>query len=171
MPNQAAASVNVHECSWAEMKVTINVPGGATFEIFDLEAWKWARKLERGESRGLSGGRPMKRTRGSASYEASATATRSGWMQLVEAIETAALALGQTRGDRVIIGGIEFDALIQHSPLGDSRIYAVKLTGCSLDGDSSDMKQGNEADMIELTLNPIEIATKSGVTGNWVVLA
>jgi hypothetical protein len=170
MPNLASASVNVHECSWADMKCNISVPGGGSVEVFDLEGFKWGRKLDVGESRGLSGGRPMKRTRGAASYEASATATRGGWMQLIEALESAAEELGLVRADRVIIGAVEFDVLLQHSPLGDARVYAAKLTGCRLLGDSSDMKQGNEADMIELTLNPIEIATKS-TTGKWLVIA
>jgi len=168
--NQAAASVNVHECSWADLEATINVPGGATMGIVDTEAWKWSRKLEVGESRGTSGGRPMKRTRGSVSFEGSATASRGGWMLLLEALEIAAEALGQTRGNQVVLGGVSFDVLLQHTPLGDTRIYTAKLSGCRLLGDSSDMKQGNDADMIELTLNPIEIATKSA-TGKWLVLA
>ena len=91
-------------------------------------------------------------------------------MLMLEAIEAAAITLGLVRDDKVIIGGVDFDVTLQHTPLGDTRIYMVKLTGCSLDGDSSDMKQGNEADLIELTLNPLEIATKSS-TGNWLVIA
>lgn len=145
------------------------MPGGATFSIKDVEGWKWARKNERGESRG-TGGRQKKRTKGKPTHEGSATATRGGWMQLLEAIEAAAVELGNVRGDEVIIGGIDFDVLLQHSPLGDPRVYATKLRGCSLDGDSSDMKQGSEADMIELVLNPISIATKSA-TGKWLVIA
>jgi hypothetical protein len=170
MTNQAAASVNVHECSWADLTATINIPGGPTVEIVDFEGIKWSIKLEVGESRGLSGGRPMKRTRGSASYEGSASISRGGYVVLVEAIEAAAEATGLTRGDQVIIGGIAFDLLLQHSPLGDSRIYAVKMSGCRLLGASNDMKQGNEADMIEVTVNPIEVSTKSS-TGKWLVYA
>jgi len=169
MADISSASVNVHECSWADLTANLISPGGATVPILDFEGVKWSRKNERGESRGTSG-RVKKRTRGSPSCEASATASRGGWMLLLEAIETAALELGLVRDDKVIIGGVDFDLLLQHTPLGDSRIYCVKLTGCSLDGDSSDMKQGNEADMIELVLNPLEIATKSA-TGNWLVLA
>jgi hypothetical protein len=169
MADQSSASVNVHECSWADIQVTLNVPGGANVPVVDIEGWKWERKNERAISMGTSG-RPKKRTRGAPSYAASATATRGGWMMMIEEIEKAAEALGQVRGDQVIIGGIDFDVLIQHTPLGDSRIYAVKLKGCSLDGDSSDMKQGNEADMIELVLNPLEIATKSS-SGKWLVIA
>ena len=169
MPNQAAPSVNGHESSWADIAVSFNVPGGATVGLVDIEGIKWDRKVEVGESRGTSGGRPMKRTRGSASYEASATMTRSGVETLREAIEVAAVAEGLTRDNRVAISGISFDILIQHTPLGDDRIYEVKLSGCRYLGDSNDNKQGNEADMVELNLNPIEIATKSS-TGAWIVL-
>ena len=168
--NQAFESVNVQECSWADLAATINIPGGATFSILDFEGFKWARKLERGESRGLSGGRPRKRTRGSASYEGAASASRGGWMQLTEALEVAAETLGDTRGNEVVLSGVTFDLMLQHSPLGDSRIYSVKMFGCSFDGDSSDMKQGNEAEIIELTMTPLKIATKSA-SGKWIVIA
>ncbi|OFX05628.1 MAG: hypothetical protein A3E78_14490 [Alphaproteobacteria bacterium RIFCSPHIGHO2_12_FULL_63_12] len=161
--------MNGHECSFADIKVHFNVPGGATVAIVDLEGIKWDRKVEFGESRGTSGGRVMKRTRGQVSYEASATVTRAGCEQLKEAIEVAALAAGETRGNQVIISGVAFDILIQHTPFGDSRIYEAKLSGCRYSGDGSDSKQGNEPDMIELNLSPIEISTKSS-TGAWIVL-
>ena len=169
MPNQAFPSVNGHECSWADIAITFNLPGGATTPVVDIEGIKWSRKVEVAESRGTSGGRPMKRTAGSVDYEASATLTRSGAEKMKEALETAASAAGTVRANQIIISAVGFDLLIQHTPLGDSRIYTAKLSGCRFLGDSSDMKQGNEADMIELTLNPIEIATKS-ITGNWIVL-
>ena len=169
MPNQAFPSVNEHECSWADIAVTFNIPGGQTTGIVDLEGIKWSAKVDVGESRGTSGGRVMKRTAGAETLEASATVTRSGCAQLIEGIELAAVAVGQTRGDRVVISGISFDILVQHTPLGVSRIYTTKLSGCRFLGDSNDMKQGNDADMIELTLNPIEVARKSA-TGRWIVL-
>lgn len=170
MANEAYASVNVHECSWADLTVTINVIDSAEVKVTDLEACKWGGKVEVGESRGLSGGRRMKRTRGSVTCEGSATATRSGWMALLEALEVAALAKNLKRGDRVPISLVEFDVLFQHTPLGDSRIYVTKMTGCRLLDHGSDMKQGNEADVIELNLDPMEVATKSTTTGNWLVL-
>lgn len=169
MANQAFPSVQGHECSWADIAVTLNVPSGATIGLVDLEGIKWSRKVEVGESRGTSGGRVMKRTAGSESDEASASMTRSGVAQLVEALEVAAISAGTVRGNEVIISGVGFDILIQHTPLGDSRIYTTKLSGCRFLGDSDDMKQGNDADMIELTLNPIRIATLSA-TGSWIVL-
>ncbi len=169
MPNLAAPSVNGFESSWAEIAVTFNIPEGATVGLVDLEGIKWTRKVEVAESRGTSGGRPMKRTRGSVSYEASASITRSGHAILLEALEVAAESAGLVRADKVMISGVTFDILIQHSPLGDLRIYEAKLSGCRLLGDDNDNKQGNEADMLELTLNPLEIATKSS-SGAWIVL-
>lgn len=167
--NQAFPSVQEHEVSWADIACTFNVPGGQTVPLLDIEGIKWSAKVDVGESRGASGGRVMKRTAGQEALEASASMTRSGWSQLMEALESAAVSANQVRGDRVIISGISFDILVQHTPLGASRIYTVKLSGCRFLGDSSDMKQGNEADVIELTLNPLEVARKSS-TGKWIVL-
>ncbi len=169
MPNQDFASVNGHESSWADIAATFNIPGGATVGLVDLEGIKWSSKVEVGSSRGTSGGRVMKRTAGAEDVEASATMTRSGVAVLIEGLEVAAVAAGSVRGNSVIISGVSFDILIQHTPLGDSRIYTTKLSGCRYLGDSDDMKQGSDADMIELTLNPIRIARKSA-TGRWIEL-
>ena len=168
--NQAFPTVDGDECSWADIAVTFNVPGGATVPLVDLEAIKWSGKVEVGSTSGTSGGRVMKTTAGSETSEASATLTRSGAALLMEGLEVAALALpGAVRGNEVIISGVRFDILIQHTPLGSTRIYTTKLSGCRYLGDSNDMKSGNDADMIELTLNPIKIARKSA-TGRWLVL-
>jgi hypothetical protein len=170
MANQAFPSVNEHECSWADIAVNFNIPGGAEVPLVDLEAVSWGRTIERGKSRGTSGGRPMKKTAGSVDYEASITLTRSGHAMFMEALEAAALSVPElVRGDRVIISGVSFDIVVQHTPLGASRIYTAKISGCTYDGDSSDMSEGSEADTLEITLDPLEIATKSS-SGNWIVL-
>jgi hypothetical protein len=170
MANQAFPNVNGDVCSWADIAVEMNVPGGATVGLVDLEGIKWSDKVEVGEQRGTSGGRVMGQTAGSLSTEASATLSRAGAVQLIEAIEVAALSLpGAVRGNEVIISGVRFDILIQHTPLGSTRIFEAKLSGCRFLGRSHDLKQGNEADMVEITLNPIKVAEKSA-TGNWIVL-
>jgi hypothetical protein len=169
MANQALPSVNGHAASWADLVCTMNVPEGATVGLVDLEAINWSRSVEVGELRGTSGGRPMSRTAGSVSYEGACTLSKTGHAMLMEALEVAAEAAGLTRGNQVIISGVSFDVLLQHTPLGDSRIYTTKLSGCRYLGDSGDSSQGNEAEVIEITLNPIEIATKSA-TGKWIVL-
>jgi hypothetical protein len=169
MPNLAFPSVNEHECSWADIAVTFNVIGGQTIKLVDLEGIKWSAKVEVGSSSGTSGGRVMKRTAGSEAVEASATVTRSGMVQIIEGLEAAAVAANQIRGDQVIISGVSFDILVQHTPLGVDRIYTNKLVGCRYLGDSDDMKQGNEADVLELTLNPMQVLRKSS-TGRWITL-
>lgn len=170
MANQAFPNVNGNACSWADIQVTLNVPGGADAPLFDLEAIKWSDKVEVGERRGTSGGRVMETTAGQLSSEATATISRSGATQFIEALEVAARLLpGAIRGNRIAISGVRYDILIQHTPLGTERIYEAKLSGCRFLGRSHDLKQGNEADMVEITLNPIEIAEKSA-TGDWIVL-
>lgn len=171
MPIQSSAeSINVHEASWADLEISLDIPNGPTLTLLDFEGIKWSTKVDVAETRGARG-RPKKRTRGAPSYEASATASRAGWMQVSEALEAAAIALGLQEGDQVNIGAVAFNVLLQHQPLGDSRVYAVKLTGCRLLGESSDSKQGADAEMIEVTLNPLLIAKQSNVTKNWIVLA
>lgn len=170
MANQAFPNVNGDVCSWADIGCTLNVPGGAEAPLFDLEGIKWSDKVEVGEQRGTSGGRVMGTTAGSLSTEASMTISRLGAIQFIEALEVAAAALpNAVRGNRVRISGVRFDILIQHTPLGTERIFTAKLSGCRFLGRSHDLKQGNEADMVEITLNPIEIAELSA-TGNWIVL-
>lgn len=168
--NQAYPNVNGNICSWSDIGITINVPGGAAAPLLDFEALKWSDKVEVGEQRGTSGGRVMGTTAGQLSSEATATIARKGATQLLEALEAAAASLpGAVRGNRIAISGVRYDILVQHTPLGDDRIYEAKLSGCRFLGRSHDLKQGNEADMVEIILNPIECAEKSS-TGNWIVL-
>lgn len=169
MPNQAFPSVNGHECSWADISVDLNIPGAQAIAIVDLESIKHSGKVDVGESRGTSGGRPMKRTAGSATYEASASLTRSGLVTLITAIADAAKQAGAVRGNEVIISAVSFDVLIQHTPLGDTNIYVTKLGGCRLLEDTEDLKQGNDADVIEVTLNPLTRSRKLP-NGDWAVL-
>jgi hypothetical protein len=153
MSNQAYPSINDVAPSWADIQTTFSVSGGDLLEMIDYSGIKWSRKVEVGEQRGASGGRVMARTTGQGSNEASATFYRSGLRKLLKALVKNA----QTRGNQKIISGVGFDILIQHTPQGEDEIYTTKLKGCRYLGDSDDMKEGNEADKIEVTLNPIEI--------------
>lgn len=153
MAQQAYPNVNGFACSWADISVTANVDGGALLDMADLAAIKWSRKLEIGEQKGTSGGRAMARTAGEASQEASCTLYRSGLRNLVKAL----MAKAPSRGNQKRIGVVSFDVVIHHTPIVESEIYTTKLKGCRYLGDSDDMKEGNEADKIEVTLNPIEI--------------
>ncbi len=171
MANQSAPNVNGDVCSWADIGLSIDVPGAAEAPIFDFSGIKWSDKVEVGEWRGASGGRVMGTTRGQLSSEASMTVSRAGARQITQALAAAArLIPGFTpRGNQVPISGVRFNLLVQHTPLGVDAIYESKLTGCRILGRSHDYKDGNEAELVELVLNPIVIAEKDE-NGDWIVL-
>lgn len=168
--NQSYPSVGEHESSWADIDLTFNIPDGQTIDVEDITAIKWDRKVTVGVSKNASGGRVMKRTAGSEESTATATFTRSGLRALVAAIKTAAIAAGQVRGDEVAISGISFDLLVQHTPFGLVGVYMAKLEGCRYLGDGNDMKEGSDADLIEVDLSPIKIKTKDPGDAFWTVL-
>lgn len=153
MTNQAFPSLNDIEPSWADIATTFTVIGGDLLEMADIAGLKWSRKVEVGERRGASGGRVMARTTGSGSQEASATLYRSGLRKLIRAL----MKQAPTRGNQVQIGLVAFDIMIQHTPPGETEIYQTKIKGCRYLGDADDMKEGNDADKVEVTLNPIEV--------------
>jgi len=151
--NQEYPSINEIAPSWADIRTSFSVIGGDLLEMIDYAGIKHSGKVEVGEQRGASGGRVMARTTGQASYEASATLYRSGLRKLLKALKKQA----PSRGNQKMVAVVGFDILIQHTPPGETEIYEVKLKGCRFLGNADDMKEGNEADKIEVTLNPIEI--------------
>ena len=151
---QAYPSLNGIEPSWADINVTADITGVALLDMGDIAALKWGRKVEVGEKRGASGGRVMARTVGQGSQEASATLYRSGMRKLIENLS----AVAPMRGNQARISLVAFNITVQHTPPGDTDIYKVRLKGCRYLGDDDDMKEGSEADKLEITLNPIEIA-------------
>ena len=149
----AFPSLNDIEPSWADIIVTATVSGGILVGIEAIAALKWSRKVEVGERRGASGGRVMARTTGQSSFEASGTFYRSG----VRSLEKALMAVAPRRGLQAIISLVSFDIMVQHTPPGEIEIYQTLIKGCRYLGDSDDMKEGSDADKVELTLNPMEI--------------
>lgn len=164
MVNQAYPSLNDFEPSWADIAITSTISGGLLIPMEAIASLKWSRKVEVGERRGASGGRVMARTTGQGSQEASGTFYRSGMRQLIKGL----MAQAPTRGNQVIISLVPFDIQIQHTPPGEVEIYNVLIKGCRYLGDADDMKEGNDADKVELTLNPIEIVNI--INGKEVVL-
>ncbi len=152
--NNAYPSVNDIESSWADIAISITPQQGPIMDTVDIAGIKWSRKAEVGERRGASGGRVMARTTGSGSQEASATFYRSGYIKLIQGL----VANAPVRGNQRRIALVSFNILIQHTPPNTTEIFTTKIKGCRFLGDSDDMKEGNEADKIEVTLNPIEVA-------------
>ena len=162
--SQAYPSLNDIAPSWADIAVTFTIGGGALIQMEDIKGIKWSRKVDVGEKRGASGGRVMARTTGQSSQEASATLYRAGFRNLIKGL----VAQAPTRGNQALISLVSFDIMIQHTPPGETEIYQTKIKGCRYLGDSDDMKEGTDADTLELTLNPLEIANI--INGQEVVL-
>ena len=161
---QAYPTLNDIEPSWADVAFTFTVSGGPLIQMADCAALKWSRKVEVGEKRGTSGGRIMARTVGQGSQEATATLYRGGLRSLLKGLATTA----PIRGNQVLISLVSFDIMIQHTPPGATEIFQVKIKGCRYLGDSDDMKEGQDPDKVEITLNPMEIANI--INGQEVVL-
>lgn len=139
--------------SWADIITTIDVLGGQTLRDIDYAAINTGSTVEIGEQLGASGGRVMRRTSGSAKNTASATYYRSGFRKLVKAL----MPYAPVRGNQVLISQVHFNILVQHTPLGETEIYQVKIKGCRLLGRDYKFAEGNDADKVELALNPIEV--------------
>lgn len=150
---QSYPSYNDIEPSWADVQIAATIDGGQLLEMIDIAAIKTGRKVEVGERRGASGGRRMARTTGSQTDEASMTLYRSGLRKFVKALAEKA----PSRGNQKRISLVTFDITIQHTPPGETEIYTTVIRGCRYLGDSDDMKEGNEADKVEVTLDPMEI--------------
>lgn len=153
MTSQAYPALNDIEPSWADIAVTATVTGGALVDMADIAAIKFTDKLEVGTREGTSGGRVMARTTGKVSYEASVTFYRSGFRRFLKAL----MENAPTRGNQLRVGLVGFDIMIQHTPPGEDEIYQTKIKGCRYLGGSDDMKEGTDADKIEVTISTIEI--------------
>lgn len=153
MAQQEYPTLNDLAPSWADIVTSFTIYGGSLLETTDYSAINWSSSVEVGEKRGASGGRVMARTSGAASHEASATFYRSGFRKLLRAL----MEKAPVRGNQRLVSLVGFDVLIQHTPVGETEIYQTKIKGCRLLGASASMAEGVDADVLELTLNPIEI--------------
>lgn len=139
--------------SWADIIVKATPKGAALIDIKDIAAINTGTTVEVGEQRGASGGRVIKRTTGSVSYEASITLYRSGYQKLVRGL----MAIAPTRGNQKVISLAHFGIQVQHTPPGDIEIYEYRLKGCRILGRSLNGAEGTDADQVEVPLSVIEI--------------
>lgn len=152
---QTYAGVNDYEVSWSDIATTLRIPNAQPLPDLDWAGVKFSRKVELGERKGPSGGRTTARTTGTGSCEASGSIYRSSNRVLY----TALAAVAPKRGNQARISLVSFDLVVQHTLVGSDLVFTTNIKGCRITGDSDDMKEGNDADKIELTLNPIEVVT------------
>lgn len=155
MPVQSYSSLVETASSWSDIAVAITPDSSAKMDATDIAAISHSGAIERGEQRGASGGRVQMRTTGSVSYEGSITFYRSGLRKFVRALVAAAPDYAM-RGNQVRIGLVKFDIDVQHSPPGATEISHHRMKGCSLNGYTDDMAEGNDADQIEIPVSPME---------------
>lgn len=141
--------------SWADIQIRLTPEGGSLIKVVDIAAINTGTTIEIGKQRGASGGRVLKRTTGSADYEASLTLYRSGYQKLLRALG----ATASTRGNQVIVGLQKFLIQVQHSPPGaeEEEIFQYNLKGCRLMGRSMNGAEGTDPDQVETPLDVIEI--------------
>lgn len=147
--NQAFPILNGVSPSWADMSFKAIPSGVAIFDMSDVAAVSHGTTIEKGEQRGLSGGRVIKRTTGSQSHEGSITFYRDGFQKAL----TNLAALAPLRGNQRAMGLVAFDAIIQHTPHNSVDIYEVRWKGVYFLGDSMSHAEGTDADKVEVALS------------------
>lgn len=151
-----AATFNGYSPDWASAEIVLNVPGGATLDDLDIQAFNCSDSVEIGIQRG-KGGRKKARGVGQADHEASVTLYRSGARQMTRALKAAAKAAGFVNEGQIQIGLVSFDFFYKHTPPGSSDIFLVKALGCRLVGREFSGTEGSDLDMVTCPLNVMQI--------------
>lgn len=143
---------------WASFKCTCDVPGLALLEMPDIKSLDTGTSLDVGEQRGATGGRVKKRTSGSAKSTAKATLYLDGWQKFIRNLTIAAKTLGAMRGNQALLRYVHFNIQIKQTPFGSDEIFETRLKGCFYSGRDKNHAEGTDADTVDVSLNPLEIA-------------
>lgn len=139
--------------SWADVIVRATPAGGDLIDMKGIKSISTGVTVEVGEQRGASGGRVMYRTTGSKTDECSSTLYRNQYQGMVRNLAK----IAPKRGNQRVIGLVHFGMQVQHTPPGSSEIFEFRVKGCRLLGRTLASEEGNEADTVDLNLNPLEI--------------
>ena len=99
-------------------------------------------------------GRPKAKTTGQPTSSASGSLYRPGYDSLATALVAVA---PQDAAGRYQLSKVRFDLVVNHSYPENSKIYTIKLLGCSLDKRGAKHGEGVEADVVDVDLNPMKI--------------
>lgn len=138
--------------SWADIGIKLKPTGGSLIEVKDIAALNSSVAVEVGNQRGASGGRVMKRTTGSVSYDGVMNLYRDGFLTLIEALS----AVAPVRGAQRVISLVPFLVEVQYTPVGSDRIYHYRLKGCRMLGETDNAAEGTDASQIECPLSVLE---------------
>jgi hypothetical protein len=137
--------------SWADIAVKLAANGAALIELKDIKAINTGCKIEVGSQ--YAGGRVMKRTTGSSTYDASMTVYREAWQRMLRTLK----GVAPKRGNQSILGLVHFGINVQHTPPGSVELFEYRIKGCRILGRNLNGAEGNDADVVEIPLSPIEI--------------
>lgn len=137
--------------SWADVQVRISPQGGSLIDMGDITAINSGWTVEVGEQR--EGGRVIKRTRGSVSYEAGMTLHASGYQKLLRAL----VANAPTDRGQKLLSLAHFLVHVLWTPPGSTDLLEYKIKGCRILGRTIDSSEGDDAQQIEIPLSPIEV--------------
>jgi hypothetical protein len=138
--------------SYADINVRISPTGSNLIEMGDIAAISTGWTVEVGEQR--EGGRVIKRTRGSVSYEASMTLYASGFQKLLRGLLDAAPSNAKSQK---LLSLAHFLVHVVWTPPGSTDLLEYKIKGCRILGRTIDSSEGNDAQQVEVPLSPIEI--------------
>lgn len=138
--------------SWADIQVRVSPLGGTLIEVGDISALSGGPTVEVGRQR--EGGRTIKRTQGTVSYEASMTLYSSGWHKLIRGL----VAQAPLRGNQRLLSLAVFNIGVLWTPVGSDDIFERRYKGCRILGATQDSAEGNDAQQIEVPIDVLEIA-------------
>jgi hypothetical protein len=137
---------------WADIGLTISGSNVSLVQVGDIAAVSFGYTVEVGEQR--EGGRVIKRTRGSVSYEGSITFYASGWQKVLRALVEAAPrnAKGQAQ-----LSLVHFNVHRIWAPPGSTDLLEDKAKGCRILGRTIDASEGDDAQQVEVPLSVLEL--------------
>lgn len=137
--------------SWADIQVRISGEDVPLIEMGDISAIDSGWDVEVGEQK--EGGIVIKRTTGSAKSDATMTLYASGFRKLLRGL----LAAAPRRGNQALISLVHFNVNVQFTPPGSDDILEYRIKGCRIIGRKISAAEGNDAQVVELPLNPIQV--------------
>lgn len=142
--------------SFCDIIVKIAAPGAPTLDVKDIKSINTNCSVSVGSA--VAGGRVKRRTSGSSKYEASMTVYRHAWHEFLLGMKD----LMPKRGNQRIISLVHFGIQVFHTPPGAVDIFEFRIKGCRVMGRVINGSEGDDADVVEVALNPIEIVDVIG---------
>lgn len=155
MPNQRFTILDGIAPSFADIRVIATPSNAPLIEMEDIKSINTGMSMEIGEQRGASGGRVIYTTTGNVKNEASMTLYATGFNKFLRGLRPLAPLRG---GKQRLISLVHFGLQVIWTPPGMTEIFEFRVKGCRYTGRAFNAAEGPDAQTIDVTLNPKEIA-------------